>query len=123
DPAEVDGCLIIDKRAVLEEKPGLAYRSPMCNATLGDNGISRFRHNPEVADSLVLQAFAQGNSTHQMLASLAAVSIHSQDDEPAPLDFVGPALYAAWWRQRGASIGVLRCEPTPHIERAEESAS
>jgi hypothetical protein len=39
-------------------------------------------------------------------------------DEPAPLDYLSPVAYAAWWRKHGARVGVLRCEPTPRIQWA-----
>jgi len=119
DPREVDGCLVVDKRELLDAKPGLAYRSPMCKATLHDGEINRFRDFGNVADSLVLHAFAQGDSQQRGLAALAAVSLVA-NGEPAPLDFLSPVAYAAWWRKRGARVGVLRCEPAPHIEWVEE---
>jgi hypothetical protein len=118
DPGEVDGCLVIDKREVLEASPGLAIRAPMCNARLSEGAIDRFREIKDVGSSLVLQAFAQGDGQQRSLAALAAISIADQGEEPGPLDYVGPAAYAAWWRDHGARVGVLHCEPSPHIEWA-----
>ncbi len=118
DPCEVDGCLVIDKREVLKASPGLAIRAPMCNARLGEDEIDRFRDIKDVGSSLVLQAFTQGDNTQRGLATLAAISLADPSDEPGPLDFVSPAAYAAWWRKHGARVGVLHCEPTPHIEWA-----
>jgi hypothetical protein len=118
DPAEVDGCIVIDKRAVLDKQPGLAIRAPMCKATVSEGEVDRFRDIQGVEDSLVLQAFAQGDGQHRGLAALAAVSLADKSDDPGPLDFVGPVAYAAWWQKRGARVGVLRCEPSPHIEWA-----
>jgi hypothetical protein len=117
-PCEVDGCLVIDKREVLEATPGLAFRAPMCNARLGEGEIDRFREIQGVEDSVVLQAFAQGDDQQRGLAALAAISIADRGAGPGPLDYVGPVAYAAWWRQHGARVGVLHCEPTPHIEWA-----
>ena len=116
DPGEVDGCLVIDKRDVLETSPGLAFRAPMCNARLGEGEIDRFRDIQDVGSSLVLQAFAQGDNRQRSLAALAAISITDRTEEPGPLDYVGPVAYAAWWQQHGARVGLLRCEPVPHIE-------
>ena len=118
DPAEVDGCIVIDKREVLEQSPGLAFRSPMCKARLGDGEIDRFRDIQGVENSFVLQAFAQGDGQQRGLAALAAISLVDKSEAPGPLDFVGPAAYAAWWKKHGARVGVLHCEPTPHIEWA-----
>ncbi len=118
DPAEVDGCVIIDKREVLEVSPGLAIRAPMCNAQLGEGEVDRFRDIQNVGSCLVLQAFAQGDGQQRGLAALAAVSLADKSDGPGPLDYVGPVAYAAWWRQHGARVGVLHCEPSPHIEWA-----
>jgi hypothetical protein len=116
NPGEVDGCLVIDKREVLEKSPGLAFRAPMCNARLGEGEIDRFREIKDVGSSLVLQAFAQGDNQQRSMAALAAISLVDESKEPGPLDYVGPAAYAAWWRQHGARVGVLHCEPTPRIE-------
>ena len=118
NPSEVDGCLVIDKRAVLETRPGLAFRAPMCNARLGEGEIDRFRDITGVEDSMVLQAFAQGDNQQRSLAALAAVSIADISEQPGPLDYVTPVAYAAWWREHGARVGVLHCEPTPHIDWA-----
>jgi hypothetical protein len=118
DPREVDGCFVIDKREVLEERPGLAIRAPMCNARLAEGEIDRFRDIKEVGSSLVLRAFAQGDNQQRSMAALAAISLADQSEEPGSLDYVGPAAYAAWWRKHGARVGVLHCDPTPHIEWA-----
>jgi hypothetical protein len=118
DPNEVDGCFVVDKRDVLEATPGLAFRAPMCNARLAEGEIDRFRDIKDVGSSLVLQAFAQGDSQQRGLAALAAVSLADSSDAPGPLDFVGPVAYAAWWQQHGARVGVLHCQPTPKIDWA-----
>jgi hypothetical protein len=119
EPKEVDGCLVVDKRAVLDQRPGLAYRAPMCNATLQDGQTDRFRDIGKIEDSVVLKAFADGEAQQRSSAALAAVSLVASD-EPAPLDFISPVAYVAWWRKHGARVGVLHCEPTPHIEWSDE---
>jgi hypothetical protein len=116
DPSEVDGCLVIDKREVLEKKPGLAFRAPMCKAHLSEGEIDRFKNIQGVENSLVLRAFAQGDGQQRGLAALAAISLADPSEAPGPLDYVSPIAYAAWWRKHGARVGVLHCEPTPHIE-------
>jgi hypothetical protein len=117
DPSEVDGCLVIDKREVVDKNPGLAIRSPMCNAKLREDEIDRFS-DLKAGDSLILRAFAEGDATQRTLAALAVISLRPYD-EPAPLDYVSPVAYAAWWRKNGARVGVLSCEPTPRIEWAD----
>jgi hypothetical protein len=121
EPAEVDGCIIVDMRAALEAKRGLALREPLCNPRLGNGEIDRVRELPHLENSIVRRAFAAGDGTQRMLAALAAISIHG-DANPGPLDYVGPIGFAAWWSQHGASIGILRCEPTPRIEWCEQPA-
>jgi hypothetical protein len=118
NPLEVDGCLVIDKREVLEQSPSLAIRAPMCNARLSQGEIDRFKDIQGVENSLVLRAFAQGDGQQRGLAALAAISLADPSQEPGSLDYVGPAAYAAWWRKHGARVGVLHCEPTPNIEWA-----
>jgi hypothetical protein len=117
DPSEVDGCMVIDKREVLDSNPGLAFRSPMCRAKLTEDQVDRFSE-VGAGDSLILRAFAQGDATQRTLAALAAVSLQPSA-EPGPLDYVSPVTSAAWWRKHGARVGVLHCEPTPRIEWAE----
>jgi hypothetical protein len=114
DPAEVDGCLVVDKREVLDKNPGLAFRSPMCKAKLSENQVDRFSDLGS-GNSPILQAFAQGDATQRTLAALAAISLQPSA-EPGPLDYVSPVTFAAWWRKHGAHVGVLRCEPAPRIE-------
>ena len=116
NPSEVDGCLVIDKREALERKASLAFRAPMCRATLSEGEIDRLSDIKGVESSLVLQAFAQGDGQQQTLAALAAISLANSSSEPGPMDYVSPVAYAAWWQQRGARVGVLHCEPTPRIE-------
>jgi hypothetical protein len=87
---------------------------------LSENEVDRFS-DLRAGDSLVLRAFAQGDGTQRTLAALAALSLQPSA-EPGPLDYVSPVTFAAWWRNYGARVGVLRCEPTPRIEWAEEEA-
>ena len=118
DPGDVDSCLIIDKREVLERSPGLAIRSPMCKAVLGEGEIDRFKDINDVGSSLLVQAFAQVAGEQRGLAALAAISLADPSEEPGSLNDVGPAAYAAWWRKHGARAGVLHCEPSPHFDWA-----
>jgi hypothetical protein len=90
----------------------------MCDARLGDGEITRFNDKVERISSMMLQAFAQGNDQQRSLAAIAAYSLMAKIDGPGPLDYVSPAAYAAWWQRHGARVGVLRCEPSPHIEWA-----
>jgi hypothetical protein len=118
NPAEVDGCLVIDKREAVDKNPGLAVRAPLCDARLGDGAISRFNDKIDGVSSLMLEAFAQGNDQQRSLAAIAAYSLVAKIDGPGPLDYVSPTAYAAWWQQHGARVGVLHCEPEPRIEWA-----
>jgi hypothetical protein len=94
---------VIDKRTALEADYGLAIRSPMCSAKLAPGEVNRFADIlPDPADSLVVQAFAQGNGQQQGLAAMAvAASLGSFSG----MDFVAADLYVEWWRTNGARIG------------------
>ena len=119
-PSEVDGCIIIDKRAVLEERPGLAVTQPLVSAKLEGDEIDRLRErHPHIEDSIILQAMAHGDSQQRGLAALAVVCAHDTSDEPGAFDYVSPTRFARWWAKQGARVGILRCEPTPHIEWAQ----
>jgi hypothetical protein len=90
----------------------------MCDAGLGDGEISRFNDKMDGASTMMLAAFAQGNDQQRSLVAIAACSLVAKIDGSGSLDYVSPAVYAAWWQQHGARVGVLRCEPSPHIEWA-----
>lgn len=97
------GVPVVDERAVLEENPGLAISSPMVNAKLPAGAVRRFAEvlsNP--ADSMVVQAFAHGDSQQQ---GLAAMAVAAATTDFGGLDYVAPDVYLAWWQARGARIG------------------
>ena len=108
----------MDKREAVDKNPGLAIRAPMCDARLAAGEISRFNDKLNGVGTMMLEAFAQGNDQQRSLAAIAAYSLAAKLDGPGPLDYVGPAAYAAWWQEHGARVGVLLCEPSPHIEWA-----
>src|SRR5262249_30241574 len=71
-PDEVDGCIIIDKRAALEERPGLAVIQPLVSAKLEGDEIDRLRErHSHIEDSIILQAMAHGDNQQRGLAALA----------------------------------------------------
>ena len=94
----------------------------MCDARLHEGEINRFNEIPGVEDSLVLRAFAQGDGQQQMLASLAVCSLAARTQGARATRLRRARLtYAAWWREHGARVGVLHCEPTPHIDWATDA--
>lgn len=94
---------VIDKRAVLQQNPCLAIKSPMVNAKLPAGAISRFADIlADPADSLVVRSFAQGDSQQR---GLAAMAIAAATTTFGGLDDVAPDVYLEWWRSHGARIG------------------
>jgi hypothetical protein len=109
---EWDGAIIVDKRRPLARRPALSGLSPMVDPRLQEGQQDRLRDavtRPE--DSLILQAFLQGSPTQRRLAGLALSSMRGTGDEPSPKDFVSPEDHAAWWKRRGARVGVLHAAP------------
>lgn len=97
DPESMEGCMLIDKRAVLENNPGLAFRSPMCNPRLRDDETDRLFDRSYLKDDFavtLLREFAKAG-WGAVIASGAV----------GGLDFVSPAAYVGWWRDKGARIG------------------
>jgi hypothetical protein len=76
DPSEVDGCLVVDKREVLDKNPGLAFRSPMCNAKLSENQVDRFS-DIGAGDFLVLRAFAKAAAMFELDTGVACARVQS----------------------------------------------
>ena len=97
-----DGCPVIDARAEYEAHPGMAYQSPMVTG----GRTSRFREIPNVADSLVLQAFGseEASPEQRTMEGLARASLAVP--EFSGMDMVTPAEYVAWWR--GHDHGLAR---------------
>jgi len=86
---DLEGCVVIDKREVLDKNPGLAVSMPMC-------GHETKKFNPDDISEMMMFGL-QGE--FKTLAQLAKTGNFSG------LDFVSPELYAELWRQHGARIG------------------
>lgn len=96
-PESMEGCLLIDKTAVLEEKPGLAFSSPMCNPKLRDDETDRLLNRSYMQDGFALALLREfANAGWGGIIASGAVG---------GLDFVSPAAYVAWWQNKGARIG------------------
>lgn len=110
DPASVDGCIVLDKRAILREHPSYALLSPMLDVRLPAGTIDRLADHG-AKDSMVLHAFAHGDSTQRGLAALAHATIDNQSEQPGPMDYVSMDAYVDWWASRGARVGVVKLNP------------
>jgi hypothetical protein len=109
-PAHRDwhGCLVIDKLHVLRRRPTLAWVAPMVDPRLAPNQRDRFKlENPE--DTLILAALANGDQFQRAFAALAVASANHEGSESTAFDYVDPLTFSAWWKSRGARIGVLLC--------------
>jgi hypothetical protein len=92
------GCVVIDKRDVVMEKPSLAYKSPLLDATSKE--IDRFSRH--FMSSPVAQAVAENSTT---LAACARLHESTPEDEPGPFDRVPVPVYLQWWKRHGARTG------------------
>lgn len=103
------GALVLDKRAVLEQRPGLAFSSPLPDGKLAAGQIDRL----DTRGSMVAAAFtapdAPRNAFGDLLGLAAAVRI-ARPAMAGPLDRVGLADFAAWWRFHGARVGFWNAE-------------
>lgn len=98
---QMEGCILIDKRAVLQERPGLSIDAPMVNLKLADADVSRAADRLDhPAARLVMSAIAENQPGIGVLAAKALI-----DPTYIGLDYVSPAAYVAWWRAHGATIG------------------
>lgn len=95
----VEGGFVIDKRAVVEANPGLAVMAPLCRGDLPAGRRDVFQTRP---DPVMAAALCDGES----FGAVAALMVAAPDC--GAFDDAAPDVYAAWWRARGAQVGV-RC--------------
>jgi hypothetical protein len=94
----VEGGYVLDKRAALEARPGLAVLSPMCKGNLAAGQRDPFGG---AEGSIVAQAIAsEPENPACVLARLALAA-----PECGAFDDVAPDLFVDWWRAHGARVG------------------
>ena len=85
--------IVINKRNVLDKRPGLAISMPMCNPDVKGDDVDRC---PQPSETMI--AGLQGE--FKTLAKL-----RSQRESYGGLDYVSPETYARLWKEHGARIG------------------
>ena len=91
------GVPVLDKRAILREKPSLAIRAPLLDVSVKDGEIDRF--DAKTARNML--PFM--DSGFRGMAALGIVG--AKGDGPGPLDSVSVRDYIAWWSKNGARTG------------------
>lgn len=99
--SEYSKAVVIDKRALLESSPSLAYLSPMADCGLIGEDVSLCP-----TPSAMLERAIAPSSYGGMLSLHKAVT--SATKEPGPLDSISPEAFAKWWRDKGARMGAVR---------------
>jgi hypothetical protein len=94
----IDGGYILDKRASLRARPGLAVLSPMCKGDLAAGRRDRFGG---AEGSIVAQAIA--GEPENPACGLARLALAAP--QCGAFDDVAPDLFADWWRAHGARVG------------------
>lgn len=102
----IDGAVVIDKRPALSgtDAVSVAWSSPLCDPTLADEEVNAA---PDIPEYMLGPGGLQG----EFLTGAALQVIHrytESPDKPGPLDSVSPRLYAEYWREHGARVGVVR---------------
>jgi hypothetical protein len=97
----VEGGYVLDKRAALEARPGLAVLSPMCKGNLAAGQRDLFQG---AEGSIVAQAIA--SDTENPACGLARLALAAP--QCGAFDDVAPDLFADWWRAHGARVGRRR---------------
>lgn len=95
ETGDYSNTVVIDKRQVLENKPGLAVTLPMCNVTLAPDEVEKFS---DIADTAARMMGGLGGS----FKSLAALGMSPTF---SGLDSVSVQVYTELWRKEGARIG------------------
>ena len=94
----VEGGYVLDKRAALEARPGLAVLSPMCKGSLAAGQRDPFCG---AEGSIVAQAIA--SEPENPACGLARLALAAP--ECGAFDDVAPDVFADWWRAHGARVG------------------
>jgi len=97
---EMEGCWLVDKRAVVLQQPGLAFKSPMPNPELVNDEQDEFLAREYLKDPLIqamVSEFAKGGGAAAVASGMVG-----------GLDYVSPTAYVAWWELKGARIGQVR---------------
>lgn len=103
DPENIpDGIPVIDKRAVLEQRPGLAWSEPMV-----DTGLAPSQVDACPSPSSLMAAAMVGSPGNQFGAMLVGhrAAKGSNPNEPGPLDSIAVIDSVNRWRSHGAQIG------------------
>ena len=98
---DLEGAPVVDIRAVVEDKPSLAYRAPLCGYDLADDEIDRC---PEPSD-IMATAMREGGGTFGAFLGLQALHQVTTPKEPGPLDSVSPRRLRDYWAGHGARTG------------------
>lgn len=108
-----EGGFVVIKTELLDRSPSLAFAAPMCHGPW----LGQERHQVPGfdADNFLLGVFAQhSEGGFGPLARMASTTETAENrakrgpSNPGPFDDVSPALFAKWWLDRGAKVGVRR---------------
>jgi len=94
---EMEGCWLVDKIALLEQKPGLAFTSPMVNPLLKPEQVDRLQDRDHMKDTFTATLLTE--FTRAGWGALVLSGAYGG------LDFVSPDIYVKWWAEKGALIG------------------
>jgi hypothetical protein len=98
-PEEIEGCILVNIRDVVEKNYMLAIKAPMCNPKLNDEEIDRF--NVSALSDPITSELVKGFAANGGAMAVAAAACGG-------LDSVSPKALAAWWKAQGATIGIVK---------------
>lgn len=93
--------VVIDKREAVNADHSLAYQSPLLGVGL-EIAVEKFE--TDLVCSIMFQEISRLNP---MVAVCATIAEGVPKDEPGPFDRVNVPTYMAWWKSRGARIGIV----------------
>ena len=97
-PSEMEGCILVDLREVVEKSPSLALKAPLCNPRLKDDEIDRFdlKSVGPIGVEMMREFTAGGGG-----AAVASAFMGG-------LDEVSPKMLGRWWQSHGARMGTVK---------------
>ncbi len=96
---EMEGCILVDKRAALEKDPMLTLAAPLIDA-----GLEGKQHRPfdkqyleDPLNRAIVDEIRRAGYSHVVMSGFIG-----------GLDKVSPELYLEWWTARGARSGEVK---------------
>lgn len=108
---EAEGSIVVDLLPCVEREEFVSavMRAPLCDPTLAPGDINAPTFHDDGAFGLATAATIAGNYLGAFgVSAVLTAEAKTDDAEPGPFDSVSPQRLARYWREHGATVGVVR---------------